>query len=131
MTTNDGPVDVHLFLISTIAGTTVVFLLETEPGVVEFPRLRLSPAAAGDAEALKQAVLGAIGVEVEVGGFVEPPPDTGITAHGRILLARLVSGTPRVSLPHVGWEWTPGTELVRMPFAPPAMVEELKTFMNA
>jgi hypothetical protein len=121
----------HLFLVNAIAETTVVFLMETEPGVVEFPRLSVEPADIDSEEALCRRVRDATGMQVEIGGFLDPPPGSPLQPEGsRILLARLVSGSPRVTLPHVGWEWTSGAELVRMPFAPKIMVDELKSFMN-
>ena len=127
----DDTVVLHLFLINSIGGATVVFLLETEPGVVEFPRLTLSTAELDDEGALRRRAREATGMEIEISGFVDPPPRAALQPEGsRVLLARLVSGSPRVTLPHVGWEWTAGAELVRMPFAPRVMVDELKSFMN-
>jgi hypothetical protein len=127
----DDATVLHLFLINAIAGTTVVFLLETEPGIVEFPRLTIAPGEMDDEPALRARVREATGMEVEISGFLDPPPGTPLQPAGsRILLARLVAGAPRVTLPHVGWEWTAGAALVRMPFAPKVMVDELKSFMN-
>lgn len=121
----------HLFLVNSIAGTTVVLLLETEPGVVELPRISLPAAELDDADLLRQRVCEATGITIEPSGFLTPPADSPLhTEGGRILLARLVSGSPNVTLPHVGWEWTPGATLVQLPFAPKVMVDELKSFMN-
>ncbi|MBI2760775.1 MAG: hypothetical protein HYX51_05045 [Chloroflexi bacterium] len=121
----------HLFLINSIGGSTAVFLLETEPGVVEFPRLTLATPELDSEEALSRRVREATGMDIEVSGFLDPPPDSPLEPAGsRILLARLVAGSPHVTVPHVGWEWTSGSELVRMPFAPRIMVNELKSFMN-
>lgn len=121
----------HLFLVNSIAGTTVVFLLETEPGLVELPRLALPAEDVEDEGALCRTVREATGMEVEISGFLDPPSGATLQPPGsRILLARLVSGAPRVTLPHVGWEWTAGAALARMPFAPKMMVDELKAFMN-
>ena len=121
----------HLFLVNSIAGSTVVFLLETEPGSVEFPSLSLPPEDLDDEDALRRRVRDATGMDVEISGFLDPPPGAALQPPGsRILLARLVSGAPRVTLPHVGWEWTAGAALVRMPFAPKMMVDELRAFMN-
>ncbi len=127
----DDAVILHLFLINSIGGATVVFLLETEPGVVELPRLQLTPAEVDDEDALRGHARQATGMEVEISGFVNPPPGAALQPpNSRILLARLVSGAPRVTVPHVGWEWTAGAALVRMPFAPRVMIDELKSFMN-
>lgn len=127
---DDAPV-LHLFLVNSIAGATAVFLLETEPGTVEFPRLNLPAADLDDEDALRRRVREATGMDVEISGFLDPPPDAPLQPAGsRVLLARLVAGTPHVTAPHVGWEWTSGAALVRMPFAPRVMVDELKSFMN-
>ncbi len=121
----------HLFLTHVLGGSTVVFLLETEPGVVEFPRLAVAPGDLDDSDALVAHVREATGIEVEPSGYLTAPPGADLAPEGsRILLARVINGSPRVKLPHVGWEWTPAVELVRMPFAPKLMVEELKSFMN-
>ncbi len=127
----DDAAVLHLFLVNSIAGSTVVFLLEAEPGVVEFPRLTVATADLDDEHALRQRVREATGMDVEISGFLAPPPDAPLQPEGsRLLLARFVSGTPEVKLPHVGWEWTSGAALVRMSFAPRVMVDELKSFMN-
>lgn len=125
------PIVMHLFLINSIGGTTVVFLLEAESGIVEFPRLSFTPADLDDEGALRDRIRDTIGVDAEISGFLTPPPGAALQPEGsRILLARLVSGAPHVTLPHVGWEWTSGAALVQMPFAPRVMVDELKSFMN-
>ena len=125
------PTVLHLFLVNAIAGTTVVLLLETEPGVVELPRLTVGMEELDDEAALVRRVREATGIEAEISGFLDPPIDGAVQpGGGRILLARVVSGSPRVTLPHVGWEWTPGARLVTLPFAPKVMVDELKSFMN-
>jgi hypothetical protein len=121
----------HLFLINSIGGTTVVLLLETEPGVVELPRLAIPPEELEHEDALRRRVRDATGIEVEISGFLDAPADAALHPEGgRILLARVVSGSPNLTLPHVGWEWTPGATLVTLPFAPKVMVDELKSFMN-
>lgn len=126
-----GAAVLHLFLVNVSGGRTAVFLVETEPGVVEFPRLEVSPADLEDEAALCSRVEATTGMEVAIGGYLDPPPGAKLEPAGsRVLLARLVSGAPRVSLPHVGWEWTSGAELLRMPFAPKVMLDELKSFMN-
>jgi hypothetical protein len=126
----DGTV-LHLFLVNAIGGTTVVLLLESEPGVVELPRFTVTAPEMDDEARLVQRIRETTGIEAEVGGFIDPPPDAALhPAGGRILLARVVSGAPRLTIPHVGWEWTPGAQLVTLPFAPKVMVDELKSFMN-
>lgn len=121
----------HLFLVNSIGGDTVVFLLETEPGVVEFPRLQVGAGEIDDEDALRERITTTIGVQAELSGFLDPPDGAPLEPAGsRILLARYVAGSPRVALQHIGWEWTPGTALVQMPFAPKLMVDELKSFMN-
>ena len=127
----DSEVVLHLFIINSIGGATVVLLLETEPGVVEFPRLTLPEADLDDEEALLTHVQAATGMVIEIHGFLDPPAGARLQPEGsRFLLARLVSGSPRLTLPHIGWEWTPGSTLASMPFAPKLMVDELKSFMN-
>lgn len=127
----DGAAVLHLFLVNVIAGQTNVFLVETEPGVVEFPRLQVTPADMDDEDALCGRVLSATGMEVAIGGFLDPPPGAKLEPPGsRVLLARFVSGTPHLTAEHVGWEWTSGAELLRAPFAPKLMLDELKSFMN-
>lgn len=127
----EGAAVLHLFLVNVTGGRTTVFLVETEPGVVEFPRLELSEAELDDEAALCDRVRATTGMEVAIGGFLDPPPGAKLEPAGsRVLLARFVSGAPHVTLDHVGWEWTAGTELLRMPFAPKVMLDELKSFMN-
>ena len=124
-------VTLHLFLTNVIGGAAVVLLLETEPGVVEFPRLTMSRAETDDEDALVDYIAKATGIHAEISGFLDPPREAPLDPPGsRILLARVVSGSPKLILPHVGWEWTSGAELVRMPFAPRVMVDELRSFMN-
>ena len=126
----DGTV-LHLFLINSIGGTTVVLLVESEPGVVELPQFNVTAQEMDDEGRLVQCIRETTGVEAEIAGFIDPPADAALhPAGGRILLARVVSGAPRLTIPHVGWEWTPGARLVTLPFAPKVMVDELKSFMN-
>lgn len=120
----------HLFLVSTIGQATVVFLLETEPGVVEFPRLRLAAADLEDEDRLVHGIREQTGMEVAISGFLEHRPDGENGAVGTLVLARHLGGSPRLSLAHVGWEWTPGSRLQTLPFAPKMMLDELKAFMN-
>jgi hypothetical protein len=120
----------HLFLVSTIGQATVVFLLETEPGVVEFPRLELASSDLEDEGRLVQRVREQTGMDVAISGFLEHRPDGEDGAVGTLVLARHLSGAPRMSLPHVGWEWTPGSQLMSLPFAPKMMLDELKAFMD-
>jgi hypothetical protein len=127
----DAHTVVHLFLVNSIAGVPVVFLLETEPGVVEFPRIELAVEETESEASLRRRVREATGMEVEISGFLDPPAEVPLEPRGsRILLARHVAGSPRITLPHVGWEWTSGRELMRMPFAPKVMMDELRSFMN-
>jgi hypothetical protein len=119
-----------LFLVSTIGGATVVFLLEAEPGVVEFPRLDLGPEDLDDEARLVQCIREQTGMDVAISGFLDPPTDDGTAPVGRLVLARHLGGSPRLTLPHVGWEWTPGANLLTLPFAPKMMLDELKAFMN-
>jgi hypothetical protein len=120
----------HLFLVSTIGQATVVFLLETEPGVVEFPRLTLAPAELEDEGRLVQRIREQTGMDVAISGFLEHRPDGEAGEVGTLVLARHLGGSPRVSLAHVGWEWTPGSRLLTLPFAPKMMLDELKAFMD-
>lgn len=121
----------HLFLINSIGGTTVVLLVESEPGVVELPKFGVTAQEMDDEGKLVQCIRETTGIDAEIAGFIDPPPDAALyPAGGRILLARVVSGAPRLTIPHVGWEWTPGARLVTLPFAPKVMVDELKSFMN-
>jgi len=127
----DAHTVVYLFLVNSIAGVPVVFLLETEPGVVEFPRIELAVEETESEESLRRRVREATGMEVEISGFLDPPAEVTREPRGsRILLARHAAGSPRITLPHVGWEWTSGRELMRMPFAPKVMMDELRSFMN-
>jgi len=120
----------NLFLVSTIGQATVVFLLETEPGVVEFPRLQIAPPDLEDEARLVQRIREQTGMEVAISGFLEHRPDGADGAVGTLVLARHLGGSPRLTLNHVGWEWTPGSRLQTLPFAPKMMLDELKAFMN-
>jgi hypothetical protein len=128
---SEQPAITSLFLVSTIGAATVVFLLETEPGVVEFPRLTLAPHDLDDEDALVHRIREQTGMDTAISGFLDVPADDGAAAPvGKLVLARHLTGSPRVTLPHVGWEWTPGSSLVRLPFAPKMMIDELKAFMD-
>jgi hypothetical protein len=120
----------HLFLVSTIGPATVVFLLETEPGVVEFPPLDLDPTELDDEATLVRRIREQTGMEVAISGFLDHQPDGAATPLGKLVLARHLGGSPRLTLEHVGWEWTPGSRLLSLPFAPKMMLDELKAFMN-
>lgn len=120
----------QLFLVSTIGPATVVFLLETEPGVVEFPRLTLDAATLDDEAALVSHIREQTGMEVAISGLLDPPASDAADAAVKLVLARHLSGSPRLRLPHVGWEWTPGARLATLPFAPRMMLDELKAFMD-
>ena len=120
----------HLFLISTIGPATVVFLLEAEPGVVEFPRIQVAPTDLDDEATLVQRIRDQTGMEVAISGFLDHPGDGPEPQQQKLVLARHLRGSPRLTLPHVGWEWTPGAQLLSLPFAPKMMLDELKAFMN-
>ena len=121
---------VHLFLVSTIGPATVVFLLEAEPGVVEFPRLDLTLDEMEDEATLVRRISEQTGMEVAISGFLDHPEDGEGAPAGKLVLARHLGGSPRLTLPHVGWEWTPGASLITLPFAPKMMLDELKAFMD-
>lgn len=122
---------VHLFLVSTIGAATVVFLLETEPGVVEFPRIEVEPTDLDDESTLVRRIREQTGMEVAISGFLDHPRLDGDAAPvGKLVLARHLGGSPGLTLPHVGWEWTPGSQLLTLPFAPKMMLDELKAFMD-
>ncbi len=122
----------HLFLITTVAGETAVFLLEREPGAVEFPRIIVSEQDLDDEAGLVRRIRDAVGMEVAISGFLDPPaPETLRPANSKFLIGRVVSGTPRLTLPHVGWEWRPGNNLLSLQFLPRVMVDELRVFMNS
>ena len=120
----------QLFLVSTIGPATVVFLLEAEPGVVEFPQLHLTPAEMDDEAALVRRIREQTGMDVAISGFLDQPRNGEAGAVGKLVLARHLGGSPRLILPHVGWEWTPGSQLLSLPFAPKMMLDELKAFMD-
>ncbi len=120
----------QLFLVSTIGPATVVFLLEAEPGVVEFPRLTLAAEEMDDEATLVRRIREQTGMDVAISGFLDQPQDREARAVGKLVLARHLGGSPRLTLPHVGWEWTPGSQLLSLPFAPKMMLDELKAFMD-
>ena len=126
----DQPAQTALFLVSTIGPATVVFLLETEPGVVEFPRLALTADEMDDEGRLVQRIREQTGMDVAISGFLDPGAFDGAPPVGKLVLARHLGGAPRLTLEHVGWEWTPGSRLLTLPFAPKMMLDELKAFMN-
>jgi hypothetical protein len=126
----DDQSNTSLFLVSTIGAATVVFLLEAEPGVVEFPRLDLTPDDLEDEARLVQRIREQTGMDVAISGFLDAAADDSAAAVGKLVLARHLGGSPRLTLPHVGWEWTPGANLLTLPFAPKMMLDELKAFMN-
>ena len=120
----------QLFLVSTIGPATVVFLLEAEPGVVEFPQLTLTAEEMDDEATLVQRIREQTGMDVAISGFLDQPRDGEAGPLGKLVLARHLGGSPRLTLPHVGWEWTPGSQLLSLPFAPKMMLDELKAFMD-
>jgi len=126
-----GPVTVHLFIMSYVTGEPSVFLVEREPGVVEFPSLALSSDDLDGDSTLIERIRVSTGFTVSISGYVDPPPDTDIRPPGsRFLLARLIDGRPMVEGPHVGWEWRPAASLHSMPFLPKLMADELWSYMD-
>lgn len=122
----------HLFIISTRTGETSVFLLEREPGVVEFPQLDVSEKELDDESGLMRRIRDATGMEVAISGFVDPPtPGVLQPPNSKFLLGRVVAGTPHPTEPHVGWEWRPGNNLLSLQFLPKLMVDALRVFMNS
>jgi hypothetical protein len=122
---------VHLFLLSDATGEPCVFLVEREPGVVEFPLILLTPSEAEDEAALIAKIESCTGLRVSLRGYVDPPAGTTIyPPESRFLLARLVHGRPEIATPHVGWEWRPATSLFSLQFVPKLMVDELRSYMN-
>jgi hypothetical protein len=126
-----GPVTVHLFIMSYVTGEPSIFLVEREPGVVEFPSLTLSTEEIDRGSGLVERIKASTGFSVSVSGFVDPPPDIEIRPPGsRFLLARLIDGRPSVDSPHVGWEWRPAASLQSMAFLPKLMADELWSYMD-
>ena len=122
---------VHVFITSNRTGETAVFLIEREPGMVEFPTLELRPEIADDEPEIVRRIEAETGLSVALNGFLEPPAGASTaTAESRFLLARLLQGTPRVTGSHVGWEWRPGASLLSLQFVPKFMADELRSFMN-
>ncbi len=122
----------HLFIISTRTGDTTVFLLEREPGVVEFPQIDASDKDLDDEPELVRRIQAATGMDVAISGFLDPPAGTEIQpSNSKFLIGRVVSGNPRPSVPHVGWEWRSGNNLLSLQFLPRLMVDELRVFMNS
>ncbi|HEY7296267.1 MAG TPA: hypothetical protein VH916_14575 [Dehalococcoidia bacterium] len=122
----------HLFIISTRTGDTTVFLLEREPGVVEFPQICATDKELDDEPELVRRIQSATGMDVAISGFLDPPAGTEIQPpHSKFLIGRVVSGTPRPGVPHVGWEWRSGNNLLSLQFLPRLMVDELRVFMNS
>jgi hypothetical protein len=122
----------HLFLISTSTGDTSVFLLEREPGVVEFPQLDVSEKELDDESGLVQRIRDTTGMDVAISGFLNAAA-TGVLQpdNSKFLIGRVVGGTPHPSAEHVGWEWRRGNNLLSLQFLPRLMVDELRVFMNS
>lgn len=121
----------HLFLISTRTGDSSVFLLEREPGMVEFPQLDVQDAELDDETGLVHRIQETTGMDVAISGFINPPaPGVVEPPNSKFLIARVIGGSPRPSAPHVGWEWRPGNNLLSLQFLPRLMVDELRVFMN-
>ncbi|MHB8578083.1 MAG: hypothetical protein ACYDCQ_22460, partial [Dehalococcoidia bacterium] len=123
--------NLHLFLISTRTGETTVFLLEREPGFVEFPQLLVQDKELDDEPELVRRIRDATGMDVAISGFLDPPvPGVIQPANSKFLLGRVVGGTPKPTIPHVGWEWRPGSNLLSLEFLPKLMADQLRVFMN-
>jgi hypothetical protein len=121
----------HLFLISTRTGETTVFLIETADGVVEFPTITANEKVIEDETELVRRIVACTGMEAAISGFLTPPaPDSVHPANSKFLICRVLSGTPSPAIPHVGWEWRPGNNLLSLQFLPKMMVDELRVFMN-
>jgi hypothetical protein len=121
----------HLFIISTRGGSSSVFLVENQPGMLEFPRICVPAAVLDDESALVAKVRAATGIDVAISGFLATqagetidPPDS------RFLICRAIGGTPRPAAAHTGWEWRTGNNLFTLQFLPKVMVDELRVFMN-
>jgi len=122
---------IHVFIMSNTTGETAVFLIEREPGVVEFPRLALPAALIDDELAILRRVESDTGLTVALSGFLDPPSDAPLSPPGsRFLLARLIRGSPRVAGAHVGWEWRSAASLLSLQFVPKLMTNELWSFMS-
>jgi hypothetical protein len=122
----------HLFLISTRTGDSSVFLLEREPGMVEFPQLDVVDRELDDEPGLVRRIQESTGMDVAISGFIDPPgPGVVEPANSKFLIARVVGGSPHPTTPHVGWEWRPGNNLLSLQFLPRLMVDELRVFMNS
>ena len=123
---------IHVFIMSTATGETAVFLIEREPGVVEFPRLLLPTALIDEENEILERIESSTGMLVALSGFLDAPADVPLSPPGsRFLLARLVHGSPRVSDAHVGWEWRPAASLLSLQFVPRLMANELRSFMSS
>jgi hypothetical protein len=122
---------VHLFILSDATGEPCVFLVEREPGIVEFPLLTLTASEAQEEAALVARIEACTGLKVSLRGYVDPPAGTELyPPESRFLLARLVHGRPEIVTPHVGWEWRPAISLFSLQFVPKLMVDELRSYMN-
>lgn len=123
---------VHIFIMSNATGETAVFLIEREPGIVEFPMLTLPASVLGDEEAIVQRIESRTGLRVALSGFLDPPVGDSLSPQGsRFLLAKRLEGTPRVDGEHAGWEWRPAGSLLSLQFVPKDMAAELRSHMNS
>ena len=123
--------NLHLFLISTRTGETTVFLLEREPGIVEFPQLSVGDSDLDDEPELVRRIHDATGMDVAISGFLDPPVPGAIQPpNSKFLIGRVVGGSPHPSAEHVGWEWRPGNNLLSLEFLPKLMADQLRVFMN-
>jgi hypothetical protein len=129
---SDGDCQLHLFLISSRTGATCVFLIETEPGVVEFPQITVEERLLDDEPELVRRIAEATGLEVGISGFLSPGAQESLgPGNSRFLIGRVTGGTPRPAVAHLGWEWRPGSNLLTLQFLPKIWVDELRVFMNS
>jgi hypothetical protein len=123
---------VHVLIISNRAGETALFLIEREPGIVEFPTLVLPAGMADDEEEIVRRVKLSTGLTVAINAFLDSPASQRTALPGsRFVLARILEGTPQIAGPSVGWEWRPGTNLLAREHIPKSVADELRTLMNS
>lgn len=116
---------------SRATGEPSVFLVEREPGIVEFPTLLIDEVEEQDQASIVEQIRICTGLAVSLSGYVDPPAGALICPPGsRFLLAQRVGGRPEIRDPHVGWEWRPAATLLSLHFIPKLMVDELRSYMN-
>lgn len=120
---------VHVLILSNRAGEASLFLIEREPGIVEFPTLVLSPEIANDEVEIVRLIEASTGFQISVGALLDPVSVTA-AASTRFVLARLLGGTPQIAGPFVGWEWRPGVSLLTLERIPKSIADELRSFIG-